>query len=202
MKAAIALLMLAATVGAGAQNAQRFRWDWRNAQELNAKRTVGNSLELSTAERRELIHAVAQHIKTVMDPGADATALASRTRVKLIDLNGDGRLEVIAQPVGTDAGCGATGNCPFWVFEKTTAGYAAILSVNRGVQVFTIEPAMTNGFRNLILGSHDAAGERTLRVFRYTEGRYRPGGCYKASWWTYNSGFHKLKEPQITPCAK
>jgi hypothetical protein len=62
-----------------------------------------------------------------MDADADLSALALKTRVKFIDLNGDGSPEVIAQPVGIEAGCGATGNCPFWVFERTSTGYKAIL---------------------------------------------------------------------------
>jgi hypothetical protein len=163
---------------------------------------VGNSRELSVAERRQLVHAIAEDIKTVMDAGANASALALKTRVKFIDLNGDGRPEVIAQPVGMESGCGATGNCPFWVFERISAGYKLILRSDGGFQVFTIEPTATNGFSDIILGTHDSASERTLYVFRYGQGRYRPWVCYNANWWTYEGGFHKLKEPRITACAK
>lgn len=202
MKRALAILALAFGLGLTAQPTQHFRWDWRNAQELDYGKTVGKSVELSTAERRQLVHAIAERLKTSMDAGANASAIALKARVKFIDLNGDGRPEVIAQPVGLESGCGATGNCPFWVFEKTPAGYQLILRSEGGFQVFTIEPATTNGFSDMVLGTHDSAGERTLYLFRYSEGRYRRRACYNANWWTYEGGFHKLKQPQITPCAK
>jgi hypothetical protein len=89
----------------------------------------------------------------------------------------------------------------FWVFEKTATGYSLILGIS-GVQVFTIEPTTTNGFRDIVLGSYGPASERTLLVFRYSNGRYLRGECYDANWWTYEGGFHKLAEPKVTPCAK
>jgi signal transduction histidine kinase len=55
----------------------------------------------------------------------------------------------------------------------TRHGYAA-----GGIQLFTVDSARTNGFSDLILGTHDSADERTLYVYRYTNGRYRPTECY------------------------
>ncbi len=205
VKRVIIALVLALCITATAQSekTQRFRWDWRNAQELDLKHTIGKSHELSHEDKRELLRAIAQQMKTVMDAdaGAHLAALATKTRVKAVDLNGDGAPEVIAQPVGLEAGCGATGNCPFWVFEKTRTGYKLILGT-KGFQVFTIESRATEGFRDIVLGSHDSASERTLYVFRYSGGRYHEGECHNVSWWTYEGGFHKLREPNVTPCAR
>jgi hypothetical protein len=44
--------------------------------------------------------------------------VAGETRVKYVDLDGDGKPEVIAQAGGEKSGCSPTGNCPLWVLRR------------------------------------------------------------------------------------
>jgi hypothetical protein len=132
--------------------------------------------------------------------------VVARTRIRLIDLNNDGVVEVLAQAFGTKAGCGATGNCPFWVFQKTHIGFRKILDTRvkdgvGGIEVITVSTRRTNGFNDLVLGTHDSAAERTLLVYRYRNGEYRSAECYNANWVsTKNGKWTELQYPEITRC--
>jgi hypothetical protein len=133
----------------------------------------------------------------------EAVKLAAETRVKFVDLNGDGVPEVIAQPVGNNYVCSPTGNCAFWVFQKTAGGYK-LIAEKGAVQTFTIQRTRTNGFLDLVLNMHGSATSRGLYVYRFRDGKYRRTDCYGANW-TYlgkDGEVHDLEEPRITPCKK
>lgn len=132
---------------------------------------------------------------------SNAKSKAADTRVRLVDLNGDGVPEVISQASGDI--CSPTGNCPFWVFQKTGAKYRLILE-KWAVQDFTVQPTQTNGYFDLVLGMHGSATEQGLFLYQFRDGRYRKAGCYDANW-TYlgkDGEYHDLKQPRITPCKK
>jgi len=125
----------------------------------------------------------------------------------LVDLNGDGKPEVIAQAFGIKAGCGATGNCPIWIFMKAANGYQLLLDTRDkegigGVELITVEDSRTNGFNDLVLASDDSASEKTLEVFRYRNGLYRESACYDANWQSLAGEMHYLKQPVITMCSQ
>ena len=181
--------------------AQSFHWDSKKSHELGRKDAVRFSKELSPADRAFLLRALAAKLRPMMtdlDIQSEKQLLdaAADTRIKLVDLDGDGEPEVIAQS-WADGTCGAVGNCFFWVFKKTDSGYMAIL--NGGAQTFTVEDTTTNGFRNLTLGLHDSATESELFPYRFCGGRYRKLGCFNANW-TKEIGGPILKKPIITPC--
>jgi len=183
-----------------------FRWSSRKAQELGIENTISRSNALTDSERAALIKAIATQLRPAMadleiGTESEILAVAAQTRIKLVDLNNDEIPEIIAQPVGLKAGCGATGNCPFWVFAKHNGGYILLLDSGNdgGFQVFTVEPTRTHGFNDLVLGSHDSASERTLFVYRYREGKYhKQPECYSAQWWCWECRPpHSLREPMI-----
>ena len=91
---------------------------------------------------------------------------ALNTRVKMIDLNGDGVPEVVAQGM---VNCSPTGNCPFWVFQKTVRGYK--LLVESYGQTFTVQKTSTNGFRDIVVSMHSSAKESGLTNYRYKDGK-------------------------------
>ena len=125
--------------------------------------------------------------------------MAAATRVKLVDLDGDGRPEVIAQGIGDV--CSRTGNCPFWVFQRVASGYKVILEKG-AVQTFTVQPTRSNDYSDLLLSMHGSATEQELYSYQFGHGRYRSIACYDANW-SYldeNGRIHELKRPRITPC--
>lgn len=194
-------IVLFATVAA----AGTFHWNWRKAEELDWKQSLGK-VNLKAANRAALQIAIAERLRPGMadlEIGSEEELkkVALDTRIKLIDLNADGIPEVVAQGCCLKAGCGATGNCPFWVFRKSASHYGLLLETFG--QVFTIESTKTNGFSDIVVGTHDSARQKTLTIYHYRNGGYKDVGCYVADWWSSEGGtFHELKEPEITPCAK
>ena len=180
-----------------AKQTHGFLWDWQKPEDFGSQ-TIATSKDISEAERATLLKAVVAQLKD--DP--EAIKMAAETRVKFVDLNGDGVPEVIAQPVGNYV-CSPTGNCLFWDFQKAAGGYK-LIGEKGAVQTFTIQRTRTNGFFDLVLCMHGSATDRGLYVYRFRDGRYRRTDCYDANW-TYlgkDGEVHDLGEPRITPCKK
>jgi hypothetical protein len=210
----LGLFMLAASVGAGGQEAARplppappFHWNFREIQELGVKDALDQTKALSPTERSTLIDTIAATLGSDGEgensqSKAQLRAIASRTRVKLIDLNGNGKPEVIAQAVGLESGCSPTGNCPIWVFMKSGNQYKSILGRD-AIQTFTIQPTSTNGLRDIVLGMHGSATEQELHLYRFEGQQYRETACYEANWSRLvGDDVQELKEPEIDPCGR
>ena len=210
------VLMLAMVAGAAGQNAasqapssSHFYWSIRKAHELYYNQTIRNSPGLGPAERAMLIKTVAGLIRPFMEDREisserELRQIAANTRVELVDLDGDGIPEVIAQANDIRAGCGATGNCVFWVFKKASGGYKLLLDTRDkdgigGAESITVENSRTNGFNDFVLAVHDSAFEKTLLVYQYKNGLYRECTCYDASWISTVGGkWLNLKHPVIS----
>lgn len=182
-----------------------FHWDPDQSQELDVKDTITRVKGLGEADRNALIEIIeAQLQRNMGDEGGGSMqqwrAPAAQTQIKLVDLNGDGVPEVIAQGVGDDACCSPTGNCPIWVFMKTKPGYKVLLRAN-SIQTFTIQRTKTNRFRDLVLAMHGSAFDQGLYLYRYSNGKYRNTACYNASWRRrVGDDYQDLKHPDVTPC--
>ena len=155
---------------------------------------------LPEAEKTAIRRAIEAQLRPEM-PGLEITSEAQLsekaldTRIKLVDLNRGGTPEVIAQSM---VGCGATGNCSFWIFRKTGRDYKLILD-GYG-QTFTVQKESSNGFRDIVVASHASATDSGLTLFRYEGGQYREAGCYEANWAPIVNGVRReLKDPLITP---
>jgi hypothetical protein len=182
-----------------------FRWSERQAHELDYNHTIHNSTVLTPEEKKSLIDVIVQTLKRVDEDMTDDERfkLAPETRIEFVDLNGDGRPEVIAQANGLGP-CGGTGNCIFWVFQLMPSGTRVLLdsTLEGGItfELVTVRPWMTNGFNDIVLASHSSATARNIVWFRYTNGSYRPSRCYYLSW----IGDHgeSLNNPDISnsPC--
>lgn len=184
--------------------AEGFQWEWRDSEFL--VQTLREA-KVTSAERMAIANAIANQVRPYMpymrfigieseQQLRDATL---NTRVKLVDLNGDGIPEVIAQ--GTDKlGCSPTGNCPFWVFQKSGHEYRLLVSLG-GIQTFQIQRSRSNGFRDIVVEMHGSATQRTLRLLRFGNGKYHEGGCYDANWSVLEGDtVRELKEPRLTHC--
>jgi len=205
--------MVAGTAGqnaaAQAPSEGHFYWSIRKAHGLEYKRMIRNSPGLSPAERAILIKTVAGLIRPFVEDNeigseSELRQVAANTLVELIDLDGDGTPEIIAQASDMRAGCGATGNCPFWVFKKVSGGYKLLLDTRDkdgigGAELITVESSRTNGFNDFVLAVHDSAFEMDLIVYRFRNGLYRQSACYDASWVSTAGGrWHDLKYPMIS----
>lgn len=205
-KTVIVLIVSTATIPSLCQGASRavqsgsFRWNWHATQW--AQDTLGSTALLSKDEKRALMHQVLGSVQISNLPEADQKELREdvpNTRFKLIDLNGDGVAEVIAQASG-DILCGATGNCTFWVFIREKNQYKMLLQED-GIQGFTVQPTQTGGYRDLVLTRHESADWFDLYSYRFRNGQYRPVGCHEAKWVRMNGDERvELKNPIISKC--
>jgi hypothetical protein len=161
---------------------------------------IGQSKTLSATARAALIKAVAG-VGAKSEQELQETA--SQTRIKAVDLSGKGGEEFLAQGFGVQSGCGPTGNCEAWVLRQKGDQFSVIL--HRGaVQIFTIQPTVTNGFHDIVLGQHGSATMMGLTLYLFDGSRYRREACYDANWAILEKDgqVHTLDEPRITPCAK
>jgi len=204
---ALLLLLLGFVAGQDTASAEvpqsRLQWDAAHGVELSWRDSAGHSKDLAGPDRIALIHAIKAKLRPRMadmniSTEKELTRVAADTRIKLVDLDGDGTAEVIAQSMGMET-CGGTGNCIFWVFKKTPNGYSCVLdSVS---QSFVVEGLRSSGFSDVTLAVHDSASEKHLYVYRFSAGKYREAGCFDADWIPNIVG-PALKRPVITKCKR
>ena len=180
-----------------------FRWDWRKAQELDWNQTIKKS-KLPASEKEALIATIKGQLQSDSD-SADAEGEESphleQTEIKMVQLHGHGSPEVIVQATGPVL-CSPTGNCSVWVLKREHTGYRVILDGN--AQTFTIQPTVTNGFHDIVLGIHGSAFEAQLTLYRFDGEAYRDAACYWATWEILdkNGESKHLKEPRVTRCGE
>jgi hypothetical protein len=184
--------------------AESFQWDWRHSEALTSKQSLRHAKVTST-ERAAIARAIANQLKPDMGglggmSEQELEDVALDTPVKMVDLNGDGTPEVIAQGTPEDGGCSPTGNCRFWVFQKSDHEYR-LLFYREAIQSFSIETSRSHGFSDIVVKMHGSATVSTLRLLQYSEGRYHEAGCYYENWSVLEGNtVHELKEPRLTPC--
>jgi hypothetical protein len=67
--------------------------------------------------------------------------------------------------------CGATGNCRFWVFVTDHGKHRPVLETDM-VRDFGFLKAKANGYRDLVVWSHDSAMRSPARLFRFNGKEY------------------------------
>jgi hypothetical protein len=188
---------------ANASNPSRheFHWDWHAWQELSGKDWLENA-RIRKVEREAIAVAITEELKSNkedfdLDTEENLREAVMKTRVKMIDLDGDGVPEVVAQAF---AGCSATGNCPFWIFRKTGKHYEPLLETYG--QTFTIQKHSTRGYKDIVVSVHGSATQFGLTDYHYSDGQYVAAGCYNGEWEVLEGNeVRELKVPRITPYA-
>ena len=168
------LVVLSAAQRTPNNRTPKFQWGQGQPQELY--KALADFNNISTGDRAALLHAFAGECNDYPTPPSPMER-AEQTRVKFIDLNGDGVPEVIAQPIGDI--CGAA-NCPLYVFQKIGTNYRVILTKG-AAQTVTVQRTRTNGYLDVVVGMHGSATEEGLFVYQFSEGRYRRTHCYNES---------------------
>jgi hypothetical protein len=188
-----------------------FHWNWKDWQELSAEQSLRKA-KIPNKQRNAIARAIADQLRPTCLGSEPSCVIGMReitseaelqqavldTRTALIDLNGDGIPEVVAQGM---VNCGATGNCPFWVFRKAKSGYELLLEGE--AQTFTIQTSSSNEFRDIVLARHGSYDSGDLAHYVYREGSYHEAGCYDYDWSALEGDkVRELKEPRITPCSE
>jgi hypothetical protein len=182
MRLGVVLFQITAIASAQA-TAEKLDWKWRPAQNLNS--TIEEA-PLAAEDRTTIVAAIINVLKrgdgaTSTLPDDQLRQLASSTRVKLMDVTGDGVPEVIAQGGYRDwLLCSPTGNCPFWVFMKTGSRYSPILE-SFGSR-FVAECRRSTVPCDIAVVMHGSATESEVRLYRLSKDEYRVIAVYDAVW--------------------
>ena len=176
------------------QRAPKFKWGQGQPQKLEKSLAEYN---ISTEDRAAILQALGPEFRDDPNPPSP-TAQAEKTLVDFIDLNGDGTLEVIAQPVGNF--CGAA-NCPLYVLQKIGTKYETILRKG-AAQGVLVQSTRTNGYLDVVVTMHGSATETGLFVYQFSKGRYQRTHCYDVSFEELGTDgeIQKLDPPRVTPC--
>jgi hypothetical protein len=180
--------------------AQNSANDFRLGREVDNDgwEVINQSKTLSAPGRASLIKALASGSQDKSEQALQETA--AQTRIKAVDLGGKGGGEFLAQGFGMQS-CSPTGNCESWVLRQNGDNFSVIL--HRGAaQTFTIQPTVTNGLHDIVLGQHGSATMQGLTLYRFDGTTYRRAACYHENFTILGEDgeIHDLDEPRITPC--
>ena len=193
------LLLFQVTSPPGARH--EFHWDWHDVQSPFSTGSLKDA-KIAESERTVLAEAIeAQFAPNPYDP-----EMASEVQVKRAALNANITMIRLSQDekespeivASVERFCSADGNCPLRFLRRTARGYRLLLDATG--EGFTVQKTATNGFSDLVVNMHSSATDQWLKVYRYSQGRYRRVACYDANWAPLENGeVHELKEPRITP---
>jgi hypothetical protein len=178
----------------------KFHWNWQNSKELSWRDSL-QTAKIAPSQKKALAAAIAEQLRTYVDgfvikSESELWKKALDTRVRLVDLDGDGIPEVIAQDL---VGCRANGNCTFWIFRKTSQGYQVLLDDE--AQTFTVQHSISNGFHDIVLGTHYDSLMGQLHLFVFQDGSYVPAACYGYKWGDEKGDdVVRFKVPRLTDC--
>ena len=95
------------------------------------------------------------------------------------DLNGDGQRDLLVHCSGK---IGPAGNGPSgWVYLKTKSGYQKILGEDNA-QMFSVQPTITNGFRDIATYMQDKGSDGWAFLYRYNGRQYRLSACFYSNY--------------------
>lgn len=182
------------------------RWDLERQEELDSSMSISRLKNIDSSERKRLVKVISDALREgrVFEDGLvseeQLPQVAAETRIKYIDLNGDGKPEVVAQAGGEESGCSPTGNCPFWILHRQGESYEILLDGE--AQTFAVQRTRTKGYLDLVLSRHDSAFESEARPYTFDGEFYREGSCFDVEWSALGSDgeMQPLKKPRISPC--
>jgi hypothetical protein len=167
-------------------------WPLTKLQELSGEDRITRSnltQEEKTALRSALNPAFNKFVKE--DPTFIPSETFNNLRVRQISLQDHSANSYFVQPSGYIL-CGATGNCPIWIFDHEMH---LLLRLNM-VQSFVVTDQSSHGLFDVVVASHSSATEHGLRRLRFDGSRYRLIQCANVS----NGAFGRTyKKPRFTP---
>jgi len=122
--------------------------------------------------------------------------LSKRLVAELIDLNRDGKSEIIVHGIGDT--CGPYW-CANWIYHKTSADYQLLLDAG-DIQDIEPQKTFTNGYRDVMAARHGSAFDSGLSLYKFDGKQYRLKACFERSYRNYEDRrghLHVSKRPKI-----
>lgn len=195
----ISLACFLVVLSGSAVAAQNSRDDWKlQKSTFDLRAHLTHSLAeapLTSAERAQIYETVDN--RTIRSSFTDSQRDEERktvlsARVGEIALAEDGSQQVLVQ--GPASFCGASGNCPIWVFIRQRDRLQLILEAGGGALI--LRGTSNHGFRDVATGWHMSAEQERIAVYRWNGTKYEQVDCYGARFDLDN----RDKPPVITDC--
>jgi len=111
------------------------------------------------------------------DPDSDwDRARVGQLRFARVSLSGGGAHEIFVRSIAPED-CGATGNCPVWVFQEKGGELALLLTNAVADSIGLIEAS--GGWRQIALSANQSAETSAVTVYAFNATRYLPRNCYR-----------------------
>jgi hypothetical protein len=162
--------------------AQNSRDDWKLPSfnlEAHLDHTLANA-PFTSAERAQILRVIEDFAISEKQKEEPETLMTSR--VGSIGLAEDGSQQILVQGPYA-AFCGASGNCPMWIFTTSRSGQLT-LALQMFGDALNLRATSNAGYRDLAASSHFSAYEEYFSVYRWNGNKYDSVDCYKA---TYDS---------------
>lgn len=112
-----------------------------------------------------------------------------------VDLNRDGKPDLLIHQADVDvAYCGAH-NCPVWVYRRTDGGLKLLLDATAGyfADRITALKSSTNGYRDIRTQYHQSAVDREITTYKFDGKGYRARVCMTATYDKDERGRERVK---------
>lgn len=143
--------------------------------------SVGLQGKLTLAQHRQKVKVPDEIVRQWMNDeyaksrNYTVAQLARELHAEAIDLNNDGKPELIVEGL-----CSPTGNCSTSIYRKTESGYQELL--NHDAQLVRVRRTMTHGYRDVVYDMHGSAFESWLFVFKFDGKKYQLKECFDSSY--------------------
>lgn len=195
----IAAALLTPCVAGAQSKSQDFQWNPDRSIDIPYDQTLDkHSLpavqksEIETIIRKRLVTIYVSPTNKVENYEETMDNIAGNIRVAEMDVDGDGKNEVVIQGLGTEL-CGVVGNCFFLILKSHNRKYETMLAT--GAQSFQVLPSMQGGLPHLVLSLHDSASESSLREYQLCGWQYRKFATYLYKTWDLDK---QLPKPRLT----
>ncbi len=200
LRTLLAFLLALLSIPAFAQKTD-FDWSWHEQEVIGRNdASVGNTSKLTEPERAQLLDAIVQHLqKPMSEAGYDddrIREIASTSRIRSVQF-GPGKPLIFTTSIGMEGGCDPLGNCPLWIFRRSSGGFAPLL--DDVAASYTVQSTVQST-DDLVLMHHISKMQSGLEVYRLEDGKLTPAGCYIANWPTPSEDPAQISDPEVVAC--
>jgi hypothetical protein len=138
------------------------------------------TIKMQRQDKTLLTSALKDLFKGRIPPGetrARFDASLESMRIVMVDLNGDGTPEVIAQGTDNDF-CGHSGICGLFAFRREPDKYVPILEGT--ALTFTVKKTRTNSYRDIVAEYQYSANTIEYHLYRLNKVRYAETKCWRS----------------------
>jgi len=174
------------------------RDDWKQTAtsfDLEANTYALADAPLTNGEREQIFQVIANFAVAQKQKEERETLMGAR--VGPIGLAEDGSQQVLVRGPYA-AFCGASGNCPMWIFIRSSGQLRLALEMFGNAVI--LRSSSGHGFRDFATASHWSAYEEYFSVYRWNGTKYDPVDCYKATFDPNDS--NGSSPPVIEDCKK